>query len=581
MDNKIIFVPMCCDFLHIGHINILNKSSNLGEVTVLLMTDKAMRKYKRDPAMPYSDRKIIIESLRQVSKVIPCDGPDCYPSLARKHKPDIFVHGDDWKTGPQQSAREELIKICNNYGGEILEPVYTKDISSSKQHTLFKCSIQNASHTGILLRTAFNDIKRDTTVVSKETEVEKNVIDQLVLGYEFDGFNIDTILRLLNNTYPIPKHHLIAENDTSDFGAWFMFKSQTKSSARVFNRTNSYNHSIPYYRYMDTATSSLAPFKPELIEMLVEVKENNPKNPLVVMNKGHLLGQLTFFIGPVNFYWNVSGVLKCKEMNTGDSCLITPYIPHSFTSRDLNQYSAIVAVTYSGNVREVLPQLLHLSSNNLLKSIGDIRKPETVFISRIRRFLELCGKDEFDILKLLSDNNIHTNNIQDIFYDENIYSKAIPLLSKMLGVEEKEFIVNKLTEDQEVTFKRFVYSGNPGKFSFAYAKHMHDIGGYQWFLSEGVVNTEYSQFFIYIYNHGDVSINVEWNMNNITNKQILESGSSVVFKPFININLETDKQAKIVVFKAAGFLSKSIIEEISSFAQIGRENMITNVTKWF
>ena len=60
---------------------------------------------------------------------------------------------------------------------------------------------------------------------------------------------------------------------------------------------------------MDTATSALAPFKPELIEELVVVTDDEPLNPLVVMNKGHLLGQLTVFIGPVNFYCTVRGTL--------------------------------------------------------------------------------------------------------------------------------------------------------------------------------------------------------------------------------------------------------------------------------
>ena len=65
---------MCCDFLHTGHINILNISASLGDVTVLLMTDDAMCKYKRNPAMAYNERKIIIESLRQVKFIIPCNG---------------------------------------------------------------------------------------------------------------------------------------------------------------------------------------------------------------------------------------------------------------------------------------------------------------------------------------------------------------------------------------------------------------------------------------------------------------------------------------------------------------------------
>ena len=35
-----VFVPMCADFLHVGHINILNGALELGRVVVLLMTDE-------------------------------------------------------------------------------------------------------------------------------------------------------------------------------------------------------------------------------------------------------------------------------------------------------------------------------------------------------------------------------------------------------------------------------------------------------------------------------------------------------------------------------------------------------------
>ena len=68
-------------------------------------------------------------------------------------------------------------------------------------------------------------------------------------------------------------------------------------------------------------------------------------------------------VGPVNFYYTVRGERRCRPMSTGESCLITPYVPHSFASRDLSQYSAIVAVTFSTGVREVLNQA---SARNVL-----------------------------------------------------------------------------------------------------------------------------------------------------------------------------------------------------------------------
>ena len=41
------------------------------------------------------------------------------------------MHGDDWKSGPQKDVRQKVIKTLKNWSGKLLEPKYTKDISSS------------------------------------------------------------------------------------------------------------------------------------------------------------------------------------------------------------------------------------------------------------------------------------------------------------------------------------------------------------------------------------------------------------------------------------------------------------------
>jgi cytidyltransferase-like protein len=56
MAKKLIFVPMCADFVHVGHINILEGAAAYGEVHVLLMTDQAMESYKRTACMSYKER---------------------------------------------------------------------------------------------------------------------------------------------------------------------------------------------------------------------------------------------------------------------------------------------------------------------------------------------------------------------------------------------------------------------------------------------------------------------------------------------------------------------------------------------
>ncbi len=68
---KNIYVGMSADLIHPGHMNILKIAAQLGEVTVGLLTDKAIASYKRLPYMTYEQRKDVIENIKGVVKVIP------------------------------------------------------------------------------------------------------------------------------------------------------------------------------------------------------------------------------------------------------------------------------------------------------------------------------------------------------------------------------------------------------------------------------------------------------------------------------------------------------------------------------
>ena len=47
--DKVVYVGMCADLIHHGHINIITKASELGKVVVGLLTDEAVASYKRLP----------------------------------------------------------------------------------------------------------------------------------------------------------------------------------------------------------------------------------------------------------------------------------------------------------------------------------------------------------------------------------------------------------------------------------------------------------------------------------------------------------------------------------------------------
>jgi len=128
---KKVYVGMCADLIHHGHINIINEASKFGEVTVGLLTDKAIAGYKRIPLLSFEQRKKIVENIVGVKEVIPQETLDYIPNL-RKLKPDYVVHGSDWKQGVQKQTRERVIEALKEWGGELVEPEYTPGVSSTQ-----------------------------------------------------------------------------------------------------------------------------------------------------------------------------------------------------------------------------------------------------------------------------------------------------------------------------------------------------------------------------------------------------------------------------------------------------------------
>ena len=128
--KKKAYVALAADILHQGHINILKTANKYGEVVVGLLTDQAIASYKNIPYLDYEKRKIIVENIKYVKKVIPQNTLDHTENLMLL-KPDFVVHGDNWKTGVLKNTRDQVIKILKKWNGNLIEPRYTKNISST------------------------------------------------------------------------------------------------------------------------------------------------------------------------------------------------------------------------------------------------------------------------------------------------------------------------------------------------------------------------------------------------------------------------------------------------------------------
>ena len=128
--SKKVYIAMSADLVHQGHVNIIAEGHKLGKVIIGLLTDEAIASYKRLPLIAFNERKIIVENLKGVEKVVPQTTLDYVPNL-KELKPDYVVHGDDWKTGVQKEVRQRVLDTLAEWGGELVEPKYTEGVSST------------------------------------------------------------------------------------------------------------------------------------------------------------------------------------------------------------------------------------------------------------------------------------------------------------------------------------------------------------------------------------------------------------------------------------------------------------------
>jgi len=128
--NKIAYVALSADLLHHGHMNVISKAAELGDVVIGLLTDKAIAKYKRLPHLDYKKRELIVANIKGVINVIPQKSMNHKDNL-KKIRPDYVVHGDDWKIGIQSKDRAEVIQTLKEWDGKLIEVPYTHGVDSS------------------------------------------------------------------------------------------------------------------------------------------------------------------------------------------------------------------------------------------------------------------------------------------------------------------------------------------------------------------------------------------------------------------------------------------------------------------
>lgn len=242
---KKVYVAMSADLLHPGHINILKEASLLGEVIVGVLTDKAIASFKRVPFMSFEQRIEIMENIKGVSKVIPQHTLD-YRDNLNLIKPDIVVHGDDWREGIQINTRQQVIDTLSEWGGELVEVEYTKGISSTQLHNALseigttveirRAMLRRLIHSKPIIRVlevhnALSALIAENLVVEKNGKItsfdgvwSSSLTDSTAKGKpDIEAIDITSRINSVNDIFEVTMKPMIFDGDTGGKTEHFEF----------------------------------------------------------------------------------------------------------------------------------------------------------------------------------------------------------------------------------------------------------------------------------------------------------------------------------------------------------------------
>jgi predicted transcriptional regulator len=425
-------------------------------------------------------------------------------------------------------------------------------------------------------RKILNDLKRRPQDAARELNIPSDKINKMLNGELDPDF---MLLKKATEIWPINLNDFFGIEDDTINNYKIFTNTESNNTTRIMQRKNK-----PYYRYKDTVMSKISPFRPEWIEELIVVNDSNPENPDVVFNNGHFLHQFTYFIGPVNFYYiDENGKKKLEEMNTGDSMYISPYTPHSFTTRKNkeNKLGLILAITYTDKVdNEVLNELSVIGYGLAKKYLINYNNKIDGFKKNLQYYLNISSLTEENFEKI---NNINLKKIYNTtstptFEDLEKIASALNINLKDL-IPYKRFTSVKIKK-YEKNLKWNYPSEKNYTYKFVELTNVNQLPCSKALELSVIVEEDHETFLEipthqYLYNIGETDCILE--IEKV--KQKFLPGDSIYLKP--NVKHKFLRKSKILILRIGGKIYGENLFHISSLSEKNLERLINDNKPWF
>lgn len=436
-----------------------------------------------------------------------------------------------------------------------------------------------------------NDLKRTIPAMAHDLKMDVAQLQEILNG-ESELREVYQLIDKMGDHYAIDKADLLLPEDDCQHGVRIMRAKASEQSARTTQRLNRFGEKTDYYEYRDTAMSRLAPFKPEWIRQLRNVLDADPYNPDVIYNNGHLMHQTTFFIGPVNFYWEVNGQRHCQEMNTGDSNYITPYWKHSFTNRDPSQTALILAITFGGQVRYAQKEFYALKgkAKNYKLDFRNVTRAQSQLIRQLMDNESLTIENLNEQLSALAP-NLKAIDFLDEEREKN--NADLEVLARVLNVSLADLLFPAYHLNEEVV----VQQCNPAKAYYypdeqaphyriqrlARTAKMPQMKGFNMEVLSALRNMNNafsSSLHSYVFNYGKSPCHLIWQDQDKQYNEIIYPGDSIYLQPFVQHAFrKVEATAQLYIVRVPGHINLATQKELSYFSDM--ERVIEENTCWF
>jgi methylphosphonate synthase len=431
-----------------------------------------------------------------------------------------------------------------------------------------------------LLRSAANDLKRNDPAAEADLGLPAASFADYTSGRL--PITWDLISRAAR-AWPLNERDLLTVRDDTEHGLRIMRAEESAASSRVIERGDG-----PYYEYRDTAMSRLASYRPEWIKMLRVVDDDDPDNPSVNWNKGHLLYQFTYFVGPVNYYFRSGGRSFCRAMGTGDSVWGLPFAPHSFTSRSADEPAYILALTYGGDLTGDAQRELAVVGGAVAASLA---LPPGDHGALIRSFLDarLMTAEELADRSGLTVGRVSALCATPTRADW----PELAALADALGVSVRELLAPRTTTEADVRIQparsapRWVRSGPQGpayRFTQLAGDPLHP---HTTSLDLEVLATQpdtalpptYQHQYLYVL--GDEPVAVRWRHGGADFDGRLERDDSAYVTPGTELSLGAGDPARVLMLRIAGSTTPDVRFALGAMPDGGISRYVAEDRLWY